>query len=211
MPLFDDIVVATDADEIVEACLTWGARAVLTDAAHDSGTARIAEVIARPEYATFDIIVNVQGDEPFVEEAHVRAAVAQVAQGFDIGTVATPVRTLGAWLDPGVVKVVRGQDGGALYFSRSPVPHLRGGEPTAEMLAAEPYLRHVGLYAYRAAVLRSWSSLPASPLEAVEKLEQLRALAGGLSIGVGIVNEAHGGVDTAADAERAAVRLSADI
>jgi 3-deoxy-manno-octulosonate cytidylyltransferase (CMP-KDO synthetase) len=211
MPLFDDIVVATDADEIAVECATWGAPAVLTDLAHDSGTARIAEVIGRPEYATFDIIVNVQGDEPFIEEAHIRAAVAQVAQGFDIGTVATPVRTLEAWRDPGVVKVVRGQDGGALYFSRSAVPHLRGGEPTEEMLAAEPYLRHVGLYAYRAAVLRSWSSLPASPLEAVEKLEQLRALAAGLRIGVGIVNEAHGGVDTAADAERAAARLSADI
>jgi 3-deoxy-manno-octulosonate cytidylyltransferase (CMP-KDO synthetase) len=211
MPLFDDIVVATDADEIVAACATWGAPAVLTDVAHDSGTARIAEVIGRPEYATFDIIVNVQGDEPFVEEAHVRAAVAQVAQGFDIGTVATPVRTLEAWRDPGVVKVIRGQDGGALYFTRSAVPHLRGGEPTEEMLASEPYLRHVGVYAYRAAVLRSWSSLPASPLEAVEKLEQLRALAAGLSIGVGIVSAAHGGVDTAADAERAAARLSADI
>jgi 3-deoxy-manno-octulosonate cytidylyltransferase (CMP-KDO synthetase) len=211
MPLFDEIVVATDADEIAAECAKWGAPAVLTDVAHDSGTARVAEVIGRPEYARFDIIVNVQGDEPFIEEAHVRASVAQVAQGFDIGTVATPVCTLEAWRDPAVVKVVRGQDGGALYFSRSAVPHRRGGEPTEEMLAMEPYLRHVGLYAYRAAVLRSWSSLPASSLEAVEKLEQLRALAAGLRIGVGIVNAAHGGVDTAADAERAAARLSADI
>jgi 3-deoxy-manno-octulosonate cytidylyltransferase (CMP-KDO synthetase) len=211
MQLFDAVVVATDAEEIVSACALWGAPAVLTDASHDSGTARIAEVLTRPEYAAFDIIVNVQGDEPFIEEAHVRTAVAQVEQGFDIGTVATPVCTMEAWRDPGVVKVVRGHDGGALYFSRSAIPHLRGGEPTEDMLAAEPYLRHVGVYAYRAAVLRSWSTLPASSLEAIEKLEQLRALTAGLSVGVGIVNAAHAGVDTAADAERAAERLSADI
>jgi 3-deoxy-manno-octulosonate cytidylyltransferase (CMP-KDO synthetase) len=211
MQLFDAVVVATDAEEIVSASALWGAPAVLTSASHESGTARIAEVITRPEYAAFDIIVNVQGDEPFIEEAHVRAAVAQVEQGFDIGTVATPVCTLEAWRDPGVVKVVRGHDGGALYFTRSPVPHLRGGVPTEEMLAAEPYLRHVGLYAYRASVLRSWSGLPASSLEGIEKLEQLRALTAGLSIGVGVVSAAHAGVDTAADAERAAERLSADI
>lgn len=106
-----------------------------------------------------------------------------------------------------MVKVTRRADGAALYFSRSPIPHRRDGEPTAEALAGEPYLRHVGLYAYRPAVLAQWSSLPDAPLEWVERLEQLRALSAGLSIGVGVVGAVAAGVDTKADAERAEQRL----
>jgi 3-deoxy-manno-octulosonate cytidylyltransferase (CMP-KDO synthetase) len=115
-----------------------------------------------------------------------------------------------AWQDPGVVKVTRRADGAALYFSRSPIPHLRGGAPTAEALGAEPYLRHIGLYAYRPEVLRRWSELPVSELEAIERLEQLRALSAGLTIGVGVVAGAAGGVDTLADAERAEQRLRSE-
>jgi 3-deoxy-manno-octulosonate cytidylyltransferase (CMP-KDO synthetase) len=208
--LFQQVVVATDAAEIVAACGDWGATAVLTAAAHESGTSRIAELVSRPEYRDYDVVVNVQGDEPFVEESHVAVAVAQVRLGFDIGTVAAPVGTVEAWRDPGVVKVTRRGDGAALYFSRSPIPHVRDGEPTAAALQTDLYLRHIGLYAYRPAVLRRWSSLPATALEAVEKLEQLRALAAGVSIGVGVVTAAAGGVDTAADAERAEQRLRAE-
>jgi 3-deoxy-manno-octulosonate cytidylyltransferase (CMP-KDO synthetase) len=211
MSVFDDLVIATDSPEIVAACRKWGAPAVLTDPGHASGTERIAEVVARPDYASCDVVVNVQGDEPFVAEAHIREAVAQVALGFDIGTVATPVRTLEAWRDESVVKVTRRQDGAALYFSRSPIPHLRGRQPTAEELAGDAYLRHVGIYAYRPAVLREWRGLATTPLEAIEKLEQLRALAAGLTIGVAVVSGAEGGVDTAADAQHAAAKLSAFI
>jgi 3-deoxy-manno-octulosonate cytidylyltransferase (CMP-KDO synthetase) len=175
-----------------------------------SGTERVGELVARREYAGFAIVVNVQGDEPFVEEAHVTEAVAQVRRGFDVGTVATPVGTMEAWLDAGVVKVTRRADGAALYFSRSPIPHRRDGEPTSEELGAEPYLRHIGLYAYRPEVLRRWSELPASALESIERLEQLRALEAGLTIGVGVVREAAGGVDTPADAERAEQRLRSE-
>jgi 3-deoxy-manno-octulosonate cytidylyltransferase (CMP-KDO synthetase) len=208
--LFDGVVIATDADAIVEVCAALGADCVLTQASHESGTARIAEVVARREYQGYDVVVNVQGDEPFVEEAVVAAAVAQVRAGFDIGTVAAPVRTLAAWRDPGVVKVVRRGDGGALYFSRSPIPHERGGEPTADALAGESYLRHAGIYAYSPAVLERWVSLPRTPLEGIERLEQLRALAAGLSIGVGVVDEVAGGVDTLADAVRAEQQLLAE-
>jgi 3-deoxy-manno-octulosonate cytidylyltransferase (CMP-KDO synthetase) len=201
------VVVATDAAEIVAACRSWGAAVELTSEHHASGTERLGELVAREEYQGYDVVVNVQGDEPFVEEAHVAEAVAQVRRGFDIGTVAAPVATVEAWHDPGVVKVTRRADGAALYFSRSPIPHLRGGDPSPEALSAEPYLRHIGLYAYRPDVLRRWSELPASALETIERLEQLRALDAGLTIGVGVVAEAVGGVDTLADAERAEQRL----
>lgn len=209
MQVFDRVVIATDSEEIMDACGRWDAPAVMTDASHESGTSRLAEVVARQEYQAYGIIVNVQGDEPFVEEAHVSAAVGEVARGFDIGTVAAPVGTLASWRDPGTVKVTRRQDGAALYFSRSPIPYLRDGEPTAAELAAAPYLRHVGLYAYRASVLRAWAALPATDLERIEKLEQLRALAAGLTIGVAVVAVAEGGVDTPQDAARAAEKLGA--
>ncbi|HSJ23854.1 MAG TPA: 3-deoxy-manno-octulosonate cytidylyltransferase [Longimicrobiales bacterium] len=205
--LFAHVVIATDSAEIVAASERWGARAVLTSPDHESGTSRIGEVVARPEYGGYDVVVNVQGDEPFVEEAHAAAAAGQVLQGFDIGTVAAPVGTLEAWRDPAVVKVVRRVDGSALYFSRSPIPHVRDGEPTAADLESDVFLRHIGIYAYAPAVLERWLALPATPLEAVERLEQLRALAAGLTVGVGVVATAEGGVDTLADAERAERRI----
>jgi 3-deoxy-manno-octulosonate cytidylyltransferase (CMP-KDO synthetase) len=207
---FDRVVIATDAAEIMAACAAFGAQAEMTGAAHESGTSRIGEVVAREEYRGYDIVVNVQGDEPFVREEQVSAAVAQVRAGFDIGTVAAPVGTLESWFDAGVVKVARRQDGSALYFSRSAIPHVRGREPSAAELNDGTLLRHVGLYAYRPAVLAQWLALPDTALERLEKLEQLRALAAGLSIGVGVVTEAEGGVDTAADAARAEQRLSAE-
>lgn len=208
--VFERVVVATDAAEIVAACRSWGAEVELTSERHGSGTERLGELVAREEYGGYDVVVNVQGDEPFVEEAHVREAVAQVRRGFDIGTVAAPVGTMEAWRDLGVVKVARRADGAALYFSRSPIPHPREGDPGAEALGAEPYLRHIGLYAYRPDVLRRWSELPVSALESIERLEQLRALEAGLTIGVGVVAGGAGGVDTAADAERAEQRLRSD-
>ncbi|HEX6309171.1 MAG TPA: 3-deoxy-manno-octulosonate cytidylyltransferase [Longimicrobiales bacterium] len=206
----DRVVIATDAEEIVAACRTWGAAVELTGAQHRSGTERIGELVGRPEYAGYDIVVNVQGDEPFVQEAHVEEAIAQVRNGFDIGTVGAPVGSLEAWLDPGVVKVTRRIDGAALYFSRSPIPFQRAGTPTPEALRREPYLRHIGLYAYRPEVLRRWQMLPESELESIERLEQLRALSAGLRVGVGVVAEAEGGVDTAADAARAERRLRSE-
>jgi 3-deoxy-manno-octulosonate cytidylyltransferase (CMP-KDO synthetase) len=205
--VIDRVVIATDSQEIAQHCEKWGAECVLTLASHESGTARIAEVVALPDYGGYEVVVNVQGDEPFVEEEQVAAAVAQVRAGFDIGTVAAPVGTLDAWRDPAVVKVTRRGDGAALYFSRSPIPYQRDGEPSAHALAREPYLRHIGLYAYAPIVLHRWPTLPMNELEQIEKLEQLRALAAGLTIGVGVVRMTEGGVDTLADALRAEKRL----
>jgi 3-deoxy-manno-octulosonate cytidylyltransferase (CMP-KDO synthetase) len=208
--LLDQVVVATDAAEIVAACAAWGAAAELTSTSHESGTARIGELVRRPAYSGYDVVVNVQGDEPFVREDQVAAAVAQLGLGFDIGTVAAAIGDREAWRDPGVVKVTRRADGAALYFSRSPIPHVRGREPTPAELAGGMFLRHIGLYAYRPTVLQRWLVPGPSLLEELEKLEQLRALEAGLTIGVAIVAGADGGVDTAADAARAEQRLRAE-
>jgi 3-deoxy-manno-octulosonate cytidylyltransferase (CMP-KDO synthetase) len=114
--------------------------------------------------------------------------------------VATPIRTGAEWLEPSVVKVVRGDDGGALLFTRAPIPHPRDAEPD---FAGETYLRHVGLYAYRRDALLRWVALPEGRLEQIEKLEQLRPLAAGMRMGVAVGPPAEGGIDTPADAERA--------
>lgn len=205
--VLDACVVATDAEEIVAACAEFGARAVLTSAAHGSGTERVAEVAGMDAFAGYDVLVNVQGDEPFVREEQVAEAISRIRAGFDVGTVATPVRTREAFRDPAVVKVARRPDGAALYFSRATIPYRREGEPTEEQLSTPLYLRHVGIYAYGRRALERWIGLPASELEEAERLEQLRPLAAGMRIGVGVVGEAEGGVDTPEDAARAEQRL----
>jgi 3-deoxy-manno-octulosonate cytidylyltransferase (CMP-KDO synthetase) len=205
--VLDAVVVATDAEEIVDVCRSFGADVVLTSSDHPSGTDRVAEVIGVPAWAGYDVIANVQGDEPFVREDHVAAAVEAVRQGWEVGTVATPVGSLEAWLDPSVVKVARRQDGAALYFSRAPIPHRRDAAPQPEELRSEPYLRHIGVYAYRREALLRWTKLPEAPLERIERLEQLRPLSAGMGIGVAVVGAAEGGVDTPEDARRAEARL----
>ena len=205
--ILDACVVATDSPEVVAECERLGAAVALTSPAHASGTDRVAEVAKLPAYAGAGIIVNVQGDEPFVTAAQVEGAVAEVRAGFAIGTVATPVRTLSAWRSPDVVKVVRRPDGSALYFTRAAVPHRRDGDPGAAELGSEWYLRHIGVYAYTPGSLARWVALGPHPLEALERLEQLRALMAGMTVGVAVVAEAAGGVDTAEDARRAEVRL----
>jgi len=203
----DAVVVATDSERVAEVCTRIGARVELTAASHPSGTDRVAEVAGRAEWSEYGLIVNVQGDEPLVAESHVAAAVEQVRRGWDIGTVATPIGAVAAWRDPSVVKVARRPDGAALYFSRSPIPFLRGGEPTEAELAGGAYLRHVGIYAYSRRALEQWVALPVGELERIERLEQLRPLAAGMSVGVAVASAAEGGVDTPADAVRVEQRL----
>lgn len=205
--IFEVVVVATDSEEVAEAASGFGARVELTSANHPSGTDRVAEVAAMPAYRGFAAVVNVQGDEPFVRAEHLRAALRLVRDGWPVGTVAAPVETPEAWRDAAVVKVVRGDDGGALLFSRAPVPWPRDREPDAAQLAAAPFLRHVGIYAYARDALLRWVALPEGELERLERLEQLRPLAAGIRIGVAVVGAAEAGVDTPADAERAERRL----
>jgi len=198
------VVVATDSDEVASCASGFGAEVMLTAVDHPSGTDRVAEVAARLGVSSDAAILNVQGDEPFVEPAHLQAAVRLVAEeGWPVGTLATPLRTIEAWHDPDAVKVVRAADGRALYFSRAAVPFVRDRPPAANDLANPPFLRHLGLYAYRADALARWVALPESTLERLERLEQLRPLEGGIGIGVAVVADAERGVDTPADAARA--------
>lgn len=207
MDILDGIVVAADSEDIVDACEGSGIPVVLTDPSHPSGTDRVAEVAAREEWSDFAIVVNLQGDEPLMEPAHVEAAVDAVRAGWDVGTCATPVGSAEEWRNPSVVKVVRREDGSALYFSRAPIPHRRDGEPGPGDFTGETYLRHLGVYAYRRDALFRWVSLPPSPLEELERLEQLRALQAGMSIGVAVVSAAERGVDTPEDARLVEQRM----
>ena len=204
----DQVVVATDSEEIASLCRRLGAEVELTAPEHGSGTERVAEVAARASYEGYDVVVNIQGDEPFVAEAAVRESARLVLEGWDVGTPAVPVGGAEELRDPMVVKVVTGRDGGALYFSRAPIPWKRDGEPTAAEFTAGRWLRHIGVYAYSPQALARWVAQPASALEATERLEQLRALEAGVRFGIAQIErradeEKLGGIDTAADAERA--------
>jgi len=204
MDVVDRVVVATDSGEIASAVAEAGGTVAITRPDHPSGTDRVAEVAlgASGDYATFDVVVNVQGDEPFIPVEAVRGARDMVAaSGFDLGTAAGRADSsiLG---DPDVVKVVCADDGRALYFSRAAIPHLRHPSDTD---ARERLVRqHVGVYAYTRAALARWVALSAHPLEVSERLEQLRPLAAGMSMGVALVDApAPIAVDTEEDLMRA--------
>jgi 3-deoxy-manno-octulosonate cytidylyltransferase (CMP-KDO synthetase) len=194
------VVVATDDRRILDAVHSFGGRAVLTRSDHPSGTDRVAEV-ARALDA--NVVINLQGDEPLIEPQTLDLLPQLLDQDSDadVATLAVPIRSLEQWQDPACVKVVRDQAGRALYFSRSPIPFVRDGQPD---FAAQPpcFLQHLGLYAYRRTFLLGLAALPPAPLEQLEKLEQLRVLAAGRRIQVGIVEHAARGVDTPGDYER---------
>jgi 3-deoxy-manno-octulosonate cytidylyltransferase (CMP-KDO synthetase) len=203
MGIADRVVVATDSAEVTAAVAAAGAECVLTRAEHLSGTDRVAEVAVSPAFRRYDLIVNIQGDEPFLSAEAMRGAVDQVAtRGMPLGTAAAPADSA-ALGDPSIVKVVCADDGRALYFSRAPIPYLRdaGDRAVRERLVRQ----HLGLYAYARPALAAWVALPPHPLEVSERLEQLRPLAAGLAMGVALVAEppVMGGVDTEADLVRA--------
>jgi 3-deoxy-manno-octulosonate cytidylyltransferase (CMP-KDO synthetase) len=196
---FDELVVAADDPEIVAAVEGFGGRAVLTRRDHKSGTDRIAEVVEREDFAGFATIVNLQGDEPFLPPSAARAVVQGVHSGWDVGTAAVPIYNTDEWEDPSVVKVVRDDRGGALYFSRAPIPYDGTGRSAEDLRL----LRHVGIYAFTRTSLQRATALPRHPLEEREGLEQLRWLAAGLRIGVAVVDGGGPGIDTEEDLVRA--------
>jgi 3-deoxy-manno-octulosonate cytidylyltransferase (CMP-KDO synthetase) len=196
----DAVVVATDHPEIEALCGRIGAPVVRTDPGHPSGTDRVAEVAGLEAFRDFQVLVNIQGDEPLVEEAHVEAAATLVRDGpWALGTCATPLGDPEFLDRPSVVKAIRAADGRALYFSRAPVPFRREGPPDRELVSQPPYLRHLGIYAYRREALLRWVALPPSPLELLERLEQLRPLEAGLAMGIALVQGGAPGVDTPED------------
>jgi 3-deoxy-manno-octulosonate cytidylyltransferase (CMP-KDO synthetase) len=194
------VIVATDDPRIEAAVRSFGGIAVMTGRYHPSGTDRVAEVARNLDA---DVIVNLQGDEPLIDPESLDSVTELLARHrqVDMATLAAPIRSLEQWQNPNCVKVVVGECGQALYFSRSPVPHVRDGEPD---FFRQPYqfFQHLGLYAYRRPFLLHLATLPPEPLEQLEKLEQLRVLALGYPIHVGLVQHASVGVDTYADYER---------
>jgi 3-deoxy-manno-octulosonate cytidylyltransferase (CMP-KDO synthetase) len=191
-----EVVVATDDPRIADAVRGFGGKVEMTAASHPSGTDRIAEVA---QHLECDLVVNIQGDEPLIIPAEIDAAVAPLLDDATIpmGTLACPL-PLAQATDPNAVKVVVGVNGFALYFSRAPIPHLRDGHAGG----ASPYLLHIGLYVYRRDVLLKLASLPPTPLEERERLEQLRALEHGIRIRVVTTGHPSIGVDTPEDLER---------
>jgi 3-deoxy-manno-octulosonate cytidylyltransferase (CMP-KDO synthetase) len=198
----DRIIVATDDPRIAEAVASFGGEAVMTRADHATGTDRVAEVAAQLRGAR--IIVNLQGDEPEVSGEALDRVVALLEGDPEapMATLATPIRDEAIYRDPACVKVVCSARGRALYFSRSPIPCHRDGLPTPASSPRPIAYLHLGLYAYRREFLLSIGSFPPSPLEAAEKLEQLRVLDAGYPIAVAIVEEASVGIDTPEDYRR---------
>ena len=195
----DALVVATDATEVAEVVEAAGLRAVLTATSHQTGTERVAEVARRAEFAGFDVIVNVQGDEPFLSKSALSGALARVRGGDDVGSAATPLTAADA-ADPGRVKVVLDTNGRALYFSRAPIPFVRDAGDRRDGL----YWQHLGVYASRREALMRWVALPPTALELAEKLEQLRALQNGIHFGIARLEApALPGIDTPEDLRRA--------
>ena len=197
--LLDQLVVATDSSRIADVVSPSGVPVVLTDVSHPTGTDRVGEVAARAEFASFDVLVNIQGDEPFLPREALAGSLGRVEQGDDIGTAAAPLDPALA-SEPSRVKVVFDAGGRALYFSRALIPHQR----ETSVPSRDLYWQHLGIYAYSRSAITRLISLPASPAEKAEQLEQLRALHHGLSIGVARLDEpALPGVDTAEDLRRA--------
>ncbi|MBF2754149.1 MAG: 3-deoxy-manno-octulosonate cytidylyltransferase [Gammaproteobacteria bacterium AqS3] len=200
----DRVLIAADDARVRDVCLGFGAEVVMTDADLPSGTDRIAQALDRTGCGADALVVNVQGDEPLLPPGHIDAVMrVLIESGAPMATLAEPLRdqaALGALASADVVKVVCDRAGRALYFSRAAIPHARDADaaPPAEAL------RHIGLYAYRFEYLRRFVALGEAELERTERLEQLRALAAGDAIAVGLVEPADtpGGVDTAEDLER---------
>jgi 3-deoxy-manno-octulosonate cytidylyltransferase (CMP-KDO synthetase) len=213
------VIVATEDQRIVDACLRFGAEAMLTSHDHASGTDRAAEVVRRAG-EDFDVVVNIQGDEPFVTPTSLDRLVAafDARPELAMATLAEPLELASDLFDPGAVKVVASRDGTALYFSRAPIPYHRGSATRlaadfSEQLRTRPlglagYLKHQGIYAYRPQTLLTLTAMAPSPLELDEGLEQLRALEAGIGILILPSDFKSIAVDTPADLQRAAARLS---
>ncbi len=208
MRLADQVVVATDSAEVADAVRAAGAEVALTRADHPSGTDRVAEVASKPEYASFNVLVNVQGDEPFIGSEAVSGALSLVTEKkFALATAACSAGPE-ILANPDVVKVVCEARGRALYFSRAPIPFLRDASDRA--MRDGLVKQHLGIYAYSRYALERWVSLPQHPLEQIERLEQLRPLADGIAMGVAIVapvSDARG-IDTEEDLIAANARWS---
>nr|WP_301850501.1 3-deoxy-manno-octulosonate cytidylyltransferase [uncultured Prevotella sp.] len=202
--------VATDDERIYDAVKSFGGQVVMTRTDHKSGTDRIEEAIEKIG-GEWDVVVNVQGDEPFVAKSQLDT----ICHCFDdpttqIATLGKPFESMEAVQNPNSPKIVVDNIGFAMYFSRSVIPYVRGKEKSS-WLTHYPFLKHLGIYAYRKDVLRQVTQLPQSSLEIAESLEQLRWLQNGFKIKVGTTDVETVGIDTPQDLERAEEFLKAQL
>ncbi|MFC3116690.1 3-deoxy-manno-octulosonate cytidylyltransferase [Cellvibrio fontiphilus] len=200
-----EVVIATDDARIEAVAKSFGARVCMTSAAHNSGTDRLQEVVTQLGLGEGDIVVNVQGDEPLIPPAVINQVAENIASNEFAGmaTLSEPIHSLDDFRNPNIVKVVADQRGRALYFSRAPIPWPRDFFARADVNSLPdnfPAQRHIGIYAYRVALLHRFVTWPQAQLETIESLEQLRVLANGEAIHIAEACAAvPGGVDTEAD------------
>ena len=200
--VLNEVYVATDDERIFQAVEGFGGRAVMTRADHKSGTDRIEEAAEKIGSAA-DVIINVQGDEPFIQPSQIETLMHLFdAPETQIGTLGKPFESLEAVDNPNSPKIVTDTRGFALYFSRSVIPFIRGVD-RQDWFGRYPFLKHLGIYAYRREVLRQVTALPQSSLEQAESLEQLRWLQNGYRIRVGLTDVETVGIDTPEDLSRA--------
>lgn len=204
--VINDVYVATDDSRIYDAVKGFGGKAIMTRTDHKSGTDRIEEALEKLN-GHFDVVINIQGDEPFIQKSQIET----VMHCFDdpetqIATLGKKFENIEAVRNPNSPKIVTDNNGYAMYFSRSVIPYVRGKEE-ATWLQHFPYLKHIGLYAYRTEVLHEVTQLPQSSLEIAESLEQLRWLQNGYKIKVGLTDVETVGIDTPEDLERAEIFL----
>ncbi|WP_312978695.1 3-deoxy-manno-octulosonate cytidylyltransferase [Atlantibacter sp.] len=200
----DRVIVATDVVEVADAVRAVGGEVCMTRADHESGTERLAEVVEKLGFSDDTIIVNVQGDEPMIPPAIIRQVAENLAQcDAGMATLAVPIHCAEEAFNPNAVKVVMDKNGFALYFSRATIPWDRDRFAESHDVIAGHFLRHIGIYGYRAGFIRRYVTWAPSELEHIEKLEQLRVLWNGEKIHVAVAHEVPGtGVDTPADLER---------
>lgn len=201
--LFDQVIVATDSQEIFNLINQHDGQAVMSQKEHDSGSDRIAEAVAN---LSADIVVNVQGDEPFVAKENLAKLIDVFKQDInnqvDVASLMFPISTLNDVNNPNHVKVVVDQNNFALYFSRSPIPYNRDG------IVGVEYFQHIGVYAFRKSALMAFTQWPSATLENIEKLEQLRYLENGKRIRMARVEEPTIGIDTPEDLAKAKALMS---
>lgn len=213
--VLDNVCVATDDDRIREAVEAFGGRVVMTSPDHKSGTDRICEAYNKLYPSTdkdtsTDIIINIQGDEPFIQPSQIKTVMECFNDSHtQIATLGKPFTDIEALKNPNSPKIVVDNYGYAMYFSRSMIPFIRGKEES-EWIGSYPFLKHIGLYAYRSDVLKEVTKLPQSSLELAESLEQLRWLQNGYRIKVGLTDVETIGIDTPEDLEKAEAFLLKD-
>lgn len=208
--VLENVYVATDDNRISDAVEVFGGKVIMTSPNHKSGTDRIEEAVSKIE-ESFDVVINIQGDEPFIHESQIKT----VCSCFDdpatmIATLARPFTSQADFKDienPNSPKLVCDNNGFAMYFSRSIIPYIRGKKPS-EWTSEYGYLKHIGLYAYRRNVLSEITKLPQSTLELAESLEQLRWLQNGYRIKVGLTDIETIGIDTPEDLSKAEEALN---